>query len=127
MSTIPPMPCIAVWWVAPPGGSSWRHLPRNSPTEFENRQTFGQDTDHQLTLIGHSILFRHFGEEKLLSILHIFAECVILDFCLIRTKTILGPLYLPYFFGVHPVDSWKQDKSQVAGASATNVRAAFEI
>ena len=44
-----------------------------------------------------------------------------------QDKTILGPLYLPHFFGVHPVDSWKQDKSQVAGASATNVRAAFEI
>ena len=42
-------------------------------------------------------------------------------------KTILGSLYLPYFFGVHPVDSWKQDKSQPAAAGATNVRAAFEI
>ena len=42
-------------------------------------------------------------------------------------KTILGPLYLPHFFGVHPVDSWMQDKSQAAAAGATNVRAAFEI
>ena len=44
-----------------------------------------------------------------------------------QDKTILGPLYLPHFFGVHPVDSWMQDKSQPAAAGATNVRAAFEI